>query len=648
MPRPIPVGGKHKSRNFAIGLSGIDLTSADGFAYSLGRSVASAAASAGVGIAASDAGMGGFVSSISASLAGTAVNQATQSRPGLGLGSNSSVSYGRNGKEFKAICIEFDQAEFNRVIDGVKAKVFGRALDEEMSVPEAVEAAEKEIEQFVEEVETEQAKVKKTAEMISKNDERLKTEASQADSNKKKAYALVNGIGRINKKQAEVAVKTAKTPVQEAAQKTELELLAIAKQRYFENLQELEKQEKVQRADEAVRSRQTLIWSQLDDPNCVDLSNIKVEDEGAVRAAAERKVAKEFRHYRDVVDADFCAQCRFLKGEGYVENISKEIEQDPKAPTFVKEINSAKNRMERLRQEELSKVGESYVQRVAKMVPLLGSYVDYRYDPEASLGDFGKSLGIEAALLMMPVPGGGTVKAIGKTAKTAATVEKVAGNALKTAGSEIAGVAGKTAVVKAETTIASQAANDAFLKNVRSNVLEKGAGDAVNKAPYNPRNMESLLNSRYNGSTVTSSTMPKPNAKNVKMAGGGRAFVVGTDEVTGKPIVKHIPFNERGMPVFDDVAKVETRITGDLAHMKSEAHKVAATRQLKADIEAGKIDRKLFSDLEMKQIDAEKAKIGKWTWHHHEDRGRMQLVPEDIHGDIGHVGGNKLWGMEKK
>ncbi len=82
--------------------------------------------------------------------------------------------------------------------------------------------------------------------------------------------------------------------------------------------------------------------------------------------------------------------------------------------------------------------------------------------------------------------------------------------------------------------------------------------------------------------------------------------------------------------------------------MKPEAHKKVATMQLKADIEAGKVDRKLFSDLEWKQIEAGKSKIGAYTWHHHEDLGRMQLVPEDIHRQTGHFGGDALWGMEKK
>jgi hypothetical protein len=32
-----------------------------------------------------------------------------------------------------------------------------------------------------------------------------------------------------------------------------------------------------------------------------------------------------------------------------------------------------------------------------------------------------------------------------------------------------------------------------------------------------------------------------------------------------------------------------------------------------------------------------------YTWHHHQDYGRMQLVPEKVHLETGHTGGFSLW-----
>lgn len=41
-----------------------------------------------------------------------------------------------------------------------------------------------------------------------------------------------------------------------------------------------------------------------------------------------------------------------------------------------------------------------------------------------------------------------------------------------------------------------------------------------------------------------------------------------------------------------------------------------------------------------------KSKIGDYIWHHHQDTGRMQLIPTDIHKWVKHVGGFDLWGKK--
>lgn len=35
---------------------------------------------------------------------------------------------------------------------------------------------------------------------------------------------------------------------------------------------------------------------------------------------------------------------------------------------------------------------------------------------------------------------------------------------------------------------------------------------------------------------------------------------------------------------------------------------------------------------------------GGFTWHHHEEPGKLQLVEEDIHHSTGHTGGREIWG----
>ena len=37
-----------------------------------------------------------------------------------------------------------------------------------------------------------------------------------------------------------------------------------------------------------------------------------------------------------------------------------------------------------------------------------------------------------------------------------------------------------------------------------------------------------------------------------------------------------------------------------------------------------------------------------YTWHHHQDIGRMQLVDQKIHKETGHVGGYEIWGPGRR
>ena len=158
--------------------------------------------------------------------------------------------------------------------------------------------------------------------------------------------------------------------------------------------------------------------------------------------------------------------------------------------------------------------------------------------------------------------------------------------------------------------------------------------DRINKAPYNPRAMEALLEQRYPGEILASSTLPKVNQKNVKLAGA-------------KHPVSGVVFDSSGLPVFDKHVVYDTRIPFEVAAVrKPGAHKRAATRDLRGRILEGKIDPSKFTVKQLQDIHAEKPGIDKLTWHHHQDTGRMQLIPRDKHNETGHVGGMDLWFKE--
>lgn len=51
-----------------------------------------------------------------------------------------------------------------------------------------------------------------------------------------------------------------------------------------------------------------------------------------------------------------------------------------------------------------------------------------------------------------------------------------------------------------------------------------------------------------------------------------------------------------------------------------------------------------FNATQINQIKTGKAKIYGYTWHHHQETGRMQLVNYDTHYKHRHTGGSQLWG----
>lgn len=81
-----------------------------------------------------------------------------------------------------------------------------------------------------------------------------------------------------------------------------------------------------------------------------------------------------------------------------------------------------------------------------------------------------------------------------------------------------------------------------------------------------------------------------------------------------------VKFNEKGFPDFSSyaVAEVKIQYSGDRATDYKLANEAAG--------------------LETKPKD--------YTWHHHEDAKTMQLVPRDLHREVGHTGGCATSGLD--
>ncbi|MEM4725110.1 MAG: HNH endonuclease, partial [Candidatus Hadarchaeum sp.] len=153
--------------------------------------------------------------------------------------------------------------------------------------------------------------------------------------------------------------------------------------------------------------------------------------------------------------------------------------------------------------------------------------------------------------------------------------------------------------------------------------------DAPNVAgdvPYNPRDIRNTLEDRYGADNVVSTTVPPSNAPNVKLAGQSHPE-------TG------IVFDNRGFPIFDDVAVFDTRLPIDDFRGASYTDQMKmATRELNEAIKNGQIPTDSFTPVQLREIEKESSTIPGYTWHHHQDTGRMQLVPRDVHQATGHSG----------
>ncbi|MEI8296322.1 MAG: HNH endonuclease, partial [Alphaproteobacteria bacterium] len=162
-------------------------------------------------------------------------------------------------------------------------------------------------------------------------------------------------------------------------------------------------------------------------------------------------------------------------------------------------------------------------------------------------------------------------------------------------------------------------------------VPENSAGSGF----YDPRAMERMLQDRYGADAVTAHTMPRANQPNVKLTGRGRDLADGV----------HIPFDNRGFPIFDKYVKAEMRLPDSMFKAESKTQMRHATRSLRDSIDRGEINTNIFNQEQLAVIRKGLDKIPGHTWHHHQEAGRMQLVPEKIHNALAHVGGDFLWGQ---
>ncbi|MEC1392110.1 T7SS effector LXG polymorphic toxin [Bacillus velezensis] len=112
------------------------------------------------------------------------------------------------------------------------------------------------------------------------------------------------------------------------------------------------------------------------------------------------------------------------------------------------------------------------------------------------------------------------------------------------------------------------------------------------------------------------------------------------------PVTK-VPYDKDGFPIFESTHT----LTLDKADFKKsrDQHFDKLNKQLYKQIEE---DPSLIKKLDLNEDDLLDLQDGitpeKYTWHHHQTPGKMELVDRVIHAKTGHTGGYKIWGKDEK
>lgn len=94
-------------------------------------------------------------------------------------------------------------------------------------------------------------------------------------------------------------------------------------------------------------------------------------------------------------------------------------------------------------------------------------------------------------------------------------------------------------------------------------------------------------------------------------------------------------------PIFDSVCDV--KLPKELEQASDKKQFEECNKQLKEKIEDNLELAKKFSPEQLEQIKNNDTPDG-YTWHHNEEKGKMQLVDSGVHANTGHTGGKTIWG----
>ena len=102
-----------------------------------------------------------------------------------------------------------------------------------------------------------------------------------------------------------------------------------------------------------------------------------------------------------------------------------------------------------------------------------------------------------------------------------------------------------------------------------------------------------------------------------------------------------VKFDSKGFPKFKTYYTVKLRRKD--FHKTREQHFYIANKMLYKKIVYSSRLRAKFTQKEIKEF-SQGLTPGKYTWHHHQDAGILQLVDYDVHSKTSHIAGYSIWG----
>lgn len=164
-----------------------------------------------------------------------------------------------------------------------------------------------------------------------------------------------------------------------------------------------------------------------------------------------------------------------------------------------------------------------------------------------------------------------------------------------------------------------------------------------------PHDGKSDVGSNQEQATESTSVKDKPNeSENVERIPCRNEHLAGKEHpVTGVPFKEKIVKNADGaevigvFPEFD--TPFEAQLPEDMLTANDPKQETECNKQLKNAVESDPALREKFTPEQVEQILNGDTPDG-YTWHHHEDIGKMQLIDSVAHAKTGHTGGRSIWG----